>query len=88
MVSSQVPLGMKDTMNIQTFELISVRTQPGLFAQAVCSENMVIPLLGQDQVWACVWLAYISLHLPTSSGYWEHWGGVRAAYMTSTPGQV
>lgn len=50
MVSSQMSLGIKYTMNIQSFEPISVQSQPGLFAKAPWSENVVIPLLGQDQV--------------------------------------
>lgn len=43
-VFSQVAFGIKYTMNIQT------QSWPGLLAQALCSENMVIFLLGWDQV--------------------------------------
>lgn len=54
-VCSKVSLGIKYTMNIQTFELISMQSQPGQFAWALCSERLSLHLaVSPSCSWECL----------------------------------
>lgn len=70
----------------QTFELLSVQAQPGLFAQSPRSVNVVIPLLDRIKSELCV-AAYTSLSPPPVLGALGRCEvSLRAAW--AEPGQV
>lgn len=89
LMHGQLPSILKDCVYIpwaQTSELLSVQSQPGLFAQSPCPVKVVIPLLGRIKSELCV-AACVSLSPPPVLGALGRCE-VRLRAAWAEPGQV